>query len=202
MEFSQYSEPPTSTTPEEGVGFIVRAVAKTLDLILHNLIGVGLGLLVGIGIGVLTASAGQAVPEVNDEDLTIRLISGVMATIGFIFYNAICEAYYGATLGKLLLGIHVVNRKGEQISFGSAFVRALVFFIDQFFFGIVAYLSMKGSALQQRLGDKWAGTVVVKRSEVQSSEIPSGCMFILVLLIGLLFDGILQVLPIVFFMMN
>lgn len=202
MDFPLYSEPPKSTIPEEGVGFFIRAVAKTLDLIIHNLVGLGLGLLVGIGIGVVTAAAGQNVPELNDEDLGMRLVTGLISTVGFIFYCSICEAYYGATLGKFLLGIHVVDRKGEQISFGAACIRALVFQIDQIFFGIVAYLSMKSTPLQQRLGDKWAGTVVIKRSEVQSSELSSGCMFFFVLLIGLAFDGLLQVLPTVYYMMK
>ncbi len=200
MEFSQFVEPQKSTIPEEGAGFFIRAVAKTLDLVLHNMIGVGLGLVVGIAIGVITAGAGQAVPDFNEENAVVRLISGLFGTIGFLFYCAICEAYYGATMGKFLLGVHVVNRKGGQISFGAALIRGLAFMIDQIFFGLVGYLSMKGSPLQQRLGDKWADTVVVKRLDVQNSEIPSGCMFIFVLLIGLAFDGILQVLPIIFFM--
>jgi hypothetical protein len=57
---------------------------------------------------------------------------------------------------------------------------------------------MKGDPLQQRFGDKWAKTVVVKRSTVNGSEIPSGCMFVFVLALGLAFDGLLQVLPVLF----
>jgi uncharacterized RDD family membrane protein YckC len=198
MEYSTFSEPQISDTaiPAMGVGFLLRAVAKILDLIIHNVIGIPLGFVVGLLIGYISSSSGMATPNIATEDPTWQLISGAFAIVGFIFYCAICEAYYGSTLGKLILGLFVVNKKGEQISFGAGLIRSVLFFIDSFFFGLVGYAFMKDSPLKQRLGDRAAGTVVVKRSEVKSSEIPSGCMLFIVLLIALAFDGVVQVLPV------
>lgn len=178
------------------MGFLLRALAKIIDLVIHNVVGIPLGFLVGLVIGLLATSMGTPVPDFASEDISWQLIRGAFAITGFIFYCAICEAYYGATLGKLILGLFVVNKKGEQISFGAGFVRSLLFFIDSFFFGLVGYAVMKDSPLKQRIGDRAAGTVVIKRSEVRSSEVPSGCMLVVVLAIGLLFDSVVQVLPV------
>jgi hypothetical protein len=43
-----------------------------------------------------------------------------------------------------------------------AILRNLGYYVDAFFFGMVAYGSMSRSPMQQRLGDKWGRTVVVK----------------------------------------
>jgi uncharacterized RDD family membrane protein YckC len=200
LEYPTYVQPQVGSIPVDGVGWPLRAVAKILDLILHNLIGVVFGVIIGIVIGFFSAASGGNTTDLINQSTTIRLISGGFAILGFILYSAICETYYGATLGKLILGMHVVNNEGEAISFGAAMIRALAFFIDQLFLGLIAYSSMKDDPLQRRYGDKWAGTVVVKRSSVKGSEIPSGCMFVFVLLLGLAFDGLLQVLPVLFSM--
>jgi uncharacterized RDD family membrane protein YckC len=198
MEFSTFQGPQQTVPdlPVEGVGFLLRALAKIIDLVIHNVIGIPLGFLIGVIIGYLATSMGTPVPSFTSDDVSWQLINGAFAITGFIFYCAICEAYYGATLGKMILGLFVVNKKGEQISFGAGLVRSLLFFIDSFFFGLPAYTVMKDSPLRQRIGDRAAGTVVIKRSEVRSSEIPSGCMLVIVLVIGLLFDSVVQVLPV------
>jgi len=196
MEYPTISEPQTTTLPAEGVGFLFRAIAKIIDLVIHNVVGIGFGLVVGIVIGLVAGASGGTVPDFASKDVTQNLVAGLFGTVGFIFYSSICEAYYGATLGKLILGLFVVDKKGGQISFGAALVRSVLFFIDQMFVGLVAYMVMKDSPLKQRLGDKAAGTVVVKRSEVTSSEIPSGCMLFVVLIVGLVFDGVIQVVPV------
>lgn len=198
MEYSTFSQiqTPVSTKPAEGVGFPLRAVARIIDLIIHNVIGLPFGFTVGLVIGYISTSSGMATPNFATEDPTWKLISGAFAIVGFIFYCAICEAYYGATLGKLILGLFVVDKNGKQISFGAGLVRSVLFFIDSLFFGLVGYAFMKETPLKQRLGDRAAGTLVVKRSEVGSSEIPSGCMLFVVLLIALAFDGVVQVLPV------
>ena len=81
-----------------------------------------------------------------------------------IVYFTIFEWLYGATLGKLILGLRVVKESGEPCDFRVSFVRALYRFIDGLFFGIPAYRSMK-SPLYQRIGDKKAQTVVVGSKE-------------------------------------
>jgi uncharacterized RDD family membrane protein YckC len=198
VEYSAYPEvkQPVTTIPTEGVGFLLRAVAKIIDLIVHNVIGLPFGFLVGVIIGYVATSSGNSIPDLSTENSTWQLVNGGFAIAGFILYCTICEAYCGTTLGKLILGLFVVNKKGEQISFGAGLIRSILFFFDSFFFGLVGYAFMKDSPLKLRLGDRAAGTIVIKRSDVNSPEIPSGCMVVIVLAIGLIFDAVIQVLPI------
>lgn len=198
MEYASFSQPQEPVLPAEGIGFPLRALARILDLIVHNMAVVGFSFVAGLLIGLAAEASGAQVPEFATEDVGARLISGLFGVIGYILYSSICEAYYGATLGKMILGLFVVDKKGEQISFGAALVRSLLFYVDQFFFGLVGYMVMKENPMHQRLGDKAAGTVVIKRSEVRSSEIPSGCMMIIVLVVALAFDAVIQIVPVLF----
>ena len=55
------------------------------------------------------------------------------AVIGFVAYTATAEYHHGRTIGKRLMGIHVVRESGARISLGQALLRQLPFF-GQFFF--------------------------------------------------------------------
>lgn len=74
----------------------------------------------------------------------------------WIIYFPIIESISGQTLGKLLLGLRVVTKNGNPISFVQAFKRHLVDMIDFFFFGIVAIITIKNTPDHQRVGDLWA----------------------------------------------
>jgi hypothetical protein len=75
------------------------------------------------------------------------------------------EGLFGATAGKLILGMRVIQDDGSPCNFGSAFYRGLWRYIDALFFGLVAYTTMNAPQ-QKRLGDKRAHTMVVSRNEV------------------------------------
>jgi uncharacterized RDD family membrane protein YckC len=79
----------------------------------------------------------------------------------WIIYFPIVESFRGQTLGKLILGLRVVTKNGNPISFGQAFKRHLVDMIDFFFFGIVAIITIKNTPDHQRVGDLWAKTIVI-----------------------------------------
>lgn len=188
---------PVTQAPTVGVGFGRRTGAQIIDLILHNILGLLAGVFVGLLIGVYAAVAGISVSALTTKLETIDLVSYIFALAGFAFYHVICEGIYGATLGKLILKIHVLKEDGNPASFGSVIIRSFVFFIDSILFGLVAYSSMQGSALRQRLGDKWAKTVVVARSTLNTSQRPAGWKFIVALLIAILVDGMCLALPLI-----
>jgi uncharacterized RDD family membrane protein YckC len=70
----------------------------------------------------------------------------------------------------MILGLTVLDATGGFCKPGAALGRELAYYIDALFFGIVAYASMNKSACQQRLGDKWAHTVVVRRRSLQPAQ--------------------------------
>lgn len=86
--------------------------------------------------------------------------------IVWIAYFPVVESITGRTPGKLLMGLRVVTKLGNPISFSQAFKRRLFDFIDLFFFGIVAYVTVKNTPDHQRLGDLWAKTFVIGEGDL------------------------------------
>lgn len=78
-------------------------------------------------------------------------------------YFIVTEAATGATLGKRMVGIRVVGEDGEAVTFGAAVVRNLVRVVDALFFYFVGFISTILSKRGQRLGDRAAHTIVVRR---------------------------------------
>ena len=75
------------------------------------------------------------------------------------------EGISGTSIGKLCCGLNIVNLDGSPCSMTAAFKRDLAYYMDGLFFGLIAYESMKKGPLQQRYGDVWAKTVVVRKKE-------------------------------------
>lgn len=80
-----------------------------------------------------------------------------------ILYYAILEGTMGATVGKKLVKIKIVKDDGSACGIGPAFVRTLLRFIDALpFLYIIGMVLIARSEKKQRLGDRLAGTIVVK----------------------------------------
>jgi uncharacterized RDD family membrane protein YckC len=62
-----------------------------------------------------------------------------------------------------MVGIRVVGENGEPITFGAAFVRNLLRCVDALFFYFVGFIFAILSTRGQRLGDRAAHTIVVRR---------------------------------------
>src|SRR5262249_13826396 len=76
-------------------------------------------------------------------------------------YFAFCEWRWGQTVGKTAAAIEVRSLDGaDRLTFGQASIRNLLRLIDFFFIGELMIASGKR---KQRLGDKAAKTVVVRR---------------------------------------
>ncbi len=144
-----------------GKPFIRRLVAFWIDF----------GIIIAVAVVVLTlvfthflfvvALMGRDIDVIEAPDLINKFIAAVMLFGYFIVF----EWLYGATPGKLLLGMHVLKMNGDQCDIKAAVVRALFINVDTILFGLPAYLSMR-PPLYQRIGDRVAGTIVVDRNEV------------------------------------
>ena len=62
-----------------------------------------------------------------------------------------------------MVGIRVVGEDGEHVTFGAALVRNLVRVVDSLFFYLVGFMFALTSKRGQRLGDRAARTIVVRR---------------------------------------
>jgi uncharacterized RDD family membrane protein YckC len=106
--------------------------------------------------------------QVSGANVSASLSGAPALVVGILFflYYIVLEAVLGATLGKLLLGIRVVTVDGSRIGWGASIIRNLLRIVDGLPY-IIPYLL--GAILvwtapqRQRLGDRVAKTVVVRR---------------------------------------
>jgi uncharacterized RDD family membrane protein YckC len=85
----------------------------------------------------------------------------LVAAIPFIYFTLL-EGFFGATAGKMLLGLRVVQLDGSAITWREAIVRNLLRPIDEIVLYLVGAISIWSSPRNQRLGDRAADTVVVR----------------------------------------
>jgi len=84
--------------------------------------------------------------------------------ISQVAYATILEAYWGQTVGKRLVGIVVVTPNLEAIGLRRSFVRNTFRLVDGFPAYLIGVVSVVLSPQRQRLGDRLAGTVVLRES--------------------------------------
>lgn len=82
--------------------------------------------------------------------------------LGFIYYWLL-EAFLGGTLGKLALGMRVRMADGSPCTLTAALIQTLLRLIDGLFIYLVGAIFVWTSPTRQRLGDRLAQTVVVKK---------------------------------------
>ncbi|MDP8217235.1 MAG: RDD family protein [Candidatus Theseobacter exili] len=70
----------------------------------------------------------------------------------------------GQTIGKMLTGIKVVREDGKPVNLNESFIRNILRLIDALpFFYLVGAISVWSSSQKQRIGDRVAHTVVIKK---------------------------------------
>lgn len=75
------------------------------------------------------------------------------------------ETMYGGTVGKLALGLKVVKEDGSPLDWQASIVRTLLRIIDGLFFYLIGAILVWTSPTNQRLGDKVAKTLVVRKGQ-------------------------------------
>lgn len=94
--------------------------------------------------------------------------AGLAFWLGHLVAYALIQGIAGGSLGKLAVGLRVVDENGKQAGIGRSFVRTIAWILDALTCGLpiiggVMLVSTKG---HRRLGDMLAGTYVVKKSSV------------------------------------
>jgi uncharacterized RDD family membrane protein YckC len=83
-----------------------------------------------------------------------------------IGYYTGMEASAGATIGKFMTGLRVVRLdSGSSIDLQSSLVRNVLRVVDGLFFYLVAAIAVWTSDKKQRIGDRVAGTMVVRAAK-------------------------------------
>ncbi|MFC6597604.1 RDD family protein [Kitasatospora paranensis] len=142
-----------------------RALAIALDLAVEF-----------VGLAVTTAIVVSAVPDL-DEAAGAALILGISVFFLLGVPVAVETLSRGRSLGKLALGLRVVRTDGGPVRFRHAMVRGLVAVLEiQMLAGTGAVISSLVSPQGRRLGDLFAGTLVVRERVPEAarrhSELP------------------------------
>ena len=157
---NDYPPPPPltdfSTESDRLASIGQRAVAQLLD-----------GLIIGIPLFILTYSFGGDITDTEDSNLLWLTLLWLGVSL---FYNTALVATTGATLGKRIMKLRVVNRTdGSPVNWTYAAVRALVptlagvVPVIGFALNIAVYVRAFFHPFRQGLHDAAAGTIVVRR---------------------------------------
>jgi uncharacterized RDD family membrane protein YckC len=142
----------------ESAGIALRFVAVLLDsLIVFLPLSIVIGLMSGGTRAERTPDHAYAGVELGGQ-ATLFLLFLVLC------YYVLAEAYTGMTLGKRIVGIRVVEEDGSELRFGAAVVRNLLRLVDGLFLYLIGAIFAFSSPRGQRIGDRAAHTVVVRRA--------------------------------------
>ncbi len=139
----------------EHVGVALRFVAVLIDGAIFFVLGFVLALMTD---GTSSTSAN------GTHTVGFHLGGGsflVWALLSLAYYVS-CETLLGGTLGKLALGLRVVDEDGDPISWAAALIRNLLRLVDGLFFYLIGAIAVWSSPERQRLGDRAAHTYVVR----------------------------------------
>lgn len=161
-------------------GFWERFAAVILDGILLNLISFplafGIGLVMGIG-------------GMTNDDLLTATGWAVSLTVSAAYFIVMESGEQGATFGKRLLKIRVLDVEGNRISKGRALGRWISHALSDITLGI-GYLVQPFTAKKQALHDLASGTIVVRTGKDNGAgavvAIVVGAFFFIVFVIGIL----------------
>lgn len=145
----------------EGKSFGIRAGAYVIDNIILLVIGLAIELGIGVLLQIVRMVSGSAI-QLDDQTWEGGVLVANVAL--FFLYFVLFEWLFGASPGKTILRMRVVQQDGGPCTLRAALVRGLMRYIDGMFFAIPAYSSMRRTLLRQRWGDRAAKTVVVSRN--------------------------------------
>jgi uncharacterized protein len=97
-------------------------------------------------------------------DETTAGILGILILTAWFNYFAIAEWKWGQTIGKNAMGLEVTTESGERPGWNEAAIRNLLRIVDVLLIGPILIAS---SRRRQRLGDRLAHTVVVRKPRGQ-----------------------------------
>ncbi len=141
----------------QGVG--PRALAQIIDSLVILAFYLGLGRLVAGWVpGGLTADGFEL------HGAPALAVIGLTTVFWLAYFTVLEGLWQGQTLGKKLLGLRVVRQDGSPMDLSTALTRSLLRLVDGQLGYLVGAVLVWTSPLKQRLGDRLAGTVVVKNA--------------------------------------
>lgn len=163
---------PTDTTPTSSApdvvhaGFFKRWAALFLDQLILGVAYYAVVLVVFLLVAAITGISGLATFDSDEPPAWVILaylgtLAGYYIAAG-LYYTLMESSSRQATVGKMALGIKVVDRKGQRLSFAHAVGRWLAASLSYITL-YIGFLMAAFTAEKQALHDMLAGTFVVDR---------------------------------------
>jgi uncharacterized RDD family membrane protein YckC len=147
--------PPVVGTHEEVHVTGRRILATLVDSLIFAAVGAGMAYFFGT-IAIHEAFVGL---EFHLTGVAWAVWTGLIAT-----YYILMEGYLGQTVGKILLGIKVVQEgTGKAPGYKAAIIRTLYRLVDGLASYLVAFVAVVATEKRQRLGDIVAHTLAVRK---------------------------------------
>jgi uncharacterized RDD family membrane protein YckC len=138
-------------------GFWIRFVAYIIDGFLLNIVFWILATIVGVRL--IPADPAKVDPAEFMAEMGKFQIAALIVT--WLYFALMESSARGATVGKMVCGLRVVDEQGNRISFGRATGRFFAKFISSLIL-MIGYLMVAFTDRKRGLHDIIAGTLVVK----------------------------------------
>ena len=148
--------------------WLIRLIAYIIDSIIIFIVTTILGIIIAVIVALSVLTTGS-----------LFFYGGIWLTFGLfgllsILYFIILDVYWGATIGKRVMGLEVQLVKGGRISLDKSFIRNIskIFALFLFLDWLIAVVTA-GNDRRQKYTDRMAGTTVVQvKQAFQSAASP------------------------------
>jgi len=165
-ETSQFTELSADDTqqshlPVRYAGFWKRLAALLIDSFILAIPGGVLGAVTGAIAGMVLGAQGASQQTILSVCQVLGFITGV--TMRLLYFSLMESSSRQATLGKMVLGIIVINKSGERLSFGHAVVRHFAKFVSVITL-CIGYIMAAFTGRKQALHDLIVSTYVIDKN--------------------------------------
>lgn len=113
--------------------------------------------------------------ETNDDGgYSLNGAPSLIPVLFWLMMTAGLESGLGGTIGNSIAGLKAISMSGlnRKLSFGQSFKRHLLDPFDMAFFGLPGIITIKNTDKNQRIGDLWAKTIVIKIKDIADLSTP------------------------------
>ncbi|HAR50179.1 MAG TPA: RDD family protein [Smithella sp.] len=143
--------------------FIAFSIDNTIIIIIFSVLSIIAA--TAYVLGAISSNSDAWIVDLTDptSSLSIMFISCTLYFVTILFYFTYFHGTTGRTPGKMLLGLQVVSADATMITFGTAFLRTVGYFIS--FIYLLGFIWAAFDKRKQGWHDKIAGTVVIIREQ-------------------------------------
>jgi uncharacterized RDD family membrane protein YckC len=155
--------PPPMYLPRVGAarygGFWIRFVAVIIDAIVVGLVTGPVSLIIGVVSGL--AGGAVAMPDIGVHLVRFMITTAFSTLVSWFYEAGMLSSSYQATLGKMALGLKVIDLEGRRISFARATGRHFAKILSAIML-LIGFIMAGFTERKQALHDMIAGTLVIR----------------------------------------